>query len=84
MAKARDRHPSDRQQMTGQWRHGVVATKPAPTFTDEVAGDEVCLVAGHNGQPEEVANTGGAAGAAGSRASGDGARLPPRSRRVSG
>ena len=84
MAKELDRHQSDMHQMTCQLRQGVVAKKPAPTLTDEVECDEVYIVAGHQGQPEEVAKQGGADGADGSRASGDGARVPPRSRRFSG
>ncbi len=84
MAKELDLHPFDVHQMTGQLRHGIVAKQPSPTFTDEVECDEVDIVAGHKGKPDEVANKGGADGADGSRASGDGARLRPRSRRFSG
>jgi hypothetical protein len=84
MAKELDLHPADVHQMTCQGRQGMVAKKPSPTFTGEGACDEVAIVAGHTGQPDAVANKGGADGADGARASGDGARLPPRSRRVSG
>ena len=84
MAKELDLNQSDVHQMTGQLRPAIVYKKPSPTLTDEGACDEVYLVAGHQGKPDEVANKGGADGADGSRASGDGARLPPRSRRFSG
>ena len=84
LAKELDLHQSDVHQMTGQLRQGIVAKKPSPTLTAEVECDEVYLVAGHKGKPEEVAKKGGADGAVGSGASGDGARLPPRSRRFSG
>ena len=79
-----DLNQSDVHQRTGQLRQGMVAKKPSPTLTAEVECDEVSIVAGHKGKPDEVANKGGAGGADGSRASGDGARLPPRSRRLSG
>jgi hypothetical protein len=84
MAKELDLNQSDLHQLTCQLRRGMVAKKPAPTLTDEVEGDEVSIVAGHTGKPDEVAKKGGADGADGFRASGDGARLPPRSRRCSG
>ena len=84
MAKELDLHQSDVHQMTCQLRQGIVAKKPSPTLTDEVECDEVYIVAGHKGKPDEVAKKGGADGADGSRASGDGARSPPRSRRSSG
>lgn len=84
MAKELDLNQSDVHQMTSQLRQGIVAKKPAPTLTAEVECDEVYIVAGHKGKPDEVAKKGGADGADGSRASGDGARWPPRSRRFSG
>jgi transposase-like protein len=79
-----DLHPSDVHQMTCQWRQGIVVKKPTPTFRDDVACDEVSIVAGHQGKPEEVVNKGGAAGADGSRASAAGAHSKRRSRRSSG
>ena len=84
MAKALDLHPSDVHQMISQWRQGLVAKQPSPPFTAEGEGAEVSSVAGHQGQPDEVANKSGADGADGSRASGDGARVPPRRRRFAG
>jgi transposase-like protein len=84
MAKELDLNQSDVHQMTCLLRQGIVAKKPSPTLTAEVECDEVYIVAGHKGKPDEVAKNGGAGGADGSRASEDGARLPPRSRRFSG
>jgi transposase-like protein len=84
MAKELDRNQSDVHQLTGQLRQGSVAKQPSPTLTAAVECAEVYIVAGHPDKPDEVAKKGGADGADGSRASGDGARLPPRSRRFSG
>jgi len=56
---------SDVQAMTEQLRGGLVAKAPAVTLQGEVEIDEVYVVAGHKGQPEEVAKRGGLAGAAG-------------------
>ena len=84
LAKELDLTQSEVHQMTGQLRQGLVAKKPSPTFTAEVEGDEVDIVAGHTGQPDEVATQGGADGADGSRARADGARAKRRSPRSSG
>jgi hypothetical protein len=75
---------SDVQQMTCQWRQGIVAQQATATVSGEVACDEVYSVAGHKGKPDDVAKRGGADGAAGSRASADGARSQRRSHRASG
>ena len=56
---------SDAQAMTEQLRGGLVAKAPAVTLHGEVEVDEVYVVAGHKGQPEEVAKRGGLGGAAG-------------------
>jgi len=56
---------SDVQAMTEQLRSGLVARVPAVTLNGEVEVDEVYVVAGHKGQPEEVSKRGGLAGAAG-------------------
>ena len=56
---------SDVQTMTEQLRRGLVAKTPAVELTGEVEIDEVYVVAGHKGQPEEVAKRGGSGGAAG-------------------
>ena len=51
--------------MTEQLRGGLLARAPAVTLSGEVEADEVYVVAGHKGQPEEVTKRGGWAGAAG-------------------
>jgi transposase-like protein len=45
---------SDAQKMTTQLREGIVEKAPEPTLSGEVEMDEVYIVAGHKGQPEEV------------------------------
>jgi transposase-like protein len=83
-AQERDLTSSDVHQMTGQWRQGMVAQQSTAPLSGEGEGDEVSIVAGHQGTPAAVANQGGADGAAGSRASADGARSTRRSHRSSG
>ena len=56
---------SDMQAMTEQLRHGLVANAPEVELTGEVEIDEVYVVAGHKGQPKEVAKRGGSGAAAG-------------------
>ncbi len=56
---------SDTQAMTEQLRRGLVTKAPAVELTGEVEIDEVYVVAGHKGQPEEVAKRGGSGAAAG-------------------
>jgi transposase-like protein len=73
----------DVHQMTRQLRQGIVTKKPNPTLREEVECDEVDMVAGHKGKPDEVVKKGDADGAGGSRASGDEGRLPPRNLRSS-
>jgi len=55
---------SDVQIMTEQLRRGLVAKAPEVTLKDKVEIDEVYVVAGHKGQPEEVAKRGGSGAAA--------------------
>jgi len=55
---------SDVQAMTEQLRRGLVAKTPAVELTGEVEIDEVYVVAGHKGQPKEVAKRGGSGAAA--------------------
>ncbi len=55
---------SDTQAMTEQLRRGLVAKTPAVTLKGQVEIDEVYVVAGHKGQPDEVAKRGGSDGAA--------------------
>ena len=71
---------SDVQAMTEQLRDGLVARAPAVELQGEVEVDEVYVVAGHKGQPAEVAKRGGRADAAGWRARRDGARWRRTSR----
>jgi transposase-like protein len=84
IAQELDLTSSDVHQMTCQWRQGLVAQKSTATLSGEVEGDEVDIVAGHKGKPDEVAKKGDAAGADGSRARADGARAKRRSHRSSG
>ncbi len=72
---------SDVQIMTEQLRRGLVAKTPAVELTGEVEIDEVYVVAGHKGQPEEVAKRGGSDGAAGWQARRAAARWRRTSRR---
>jgi transposase-like protein len=84
IAQELDLNKDDVQQMTCRLRQGIVAKQSTPTLTGEVECDEVYVVAGHKGKPEAVAKKGGAGGAAGSRASGDGERWRARNLRSSG
>ena len=72
---------SDTQAMTEQLRAGLVAKAPAVTLKGQVEIDEVYVVAGHKGQPEEVAKRGGARAAAGWQARRAAARWKRTSRR---
>ena len=72
---------SDVQIMTEQLRRGLVAKTPAVELTGEVEIDEIYVVAGHKGQPEEVAKRGGSDGAAGWQARRAAARWRRTSRR---
>src|SRR5215211_8628025 len=56
---------SDVQTMTAQLRRGLAAKTPEVTLEGEVEIDEVYVVAGHKGQPAEVAKRGGLDGVAG-------------------
>ncbi len=74
---------SDVQIMTEQLRRGLVAKAPEVELKDEVEVDEVYVVAGHKGQPEEVAKRGGPDGAAGWQVRRAAARWRRTSRRSS-
>ena len=50
--------------MTEQLRRGLVARVPAVELQGEMEIDEVYVVAGHKGRPEEVAKRGGSDAAA--------------------
>lgn len=84
IAQARALNASDGQQMTCPLRPGLVAQPSTATLSGEVAGDEVSLVAGHQGKPDDVANTGEGDGADDSRARADGARAQRSRHRASG
>ncbi len=71
---------SDMQAMTEQLRAGLVAKAPAVELKGEVEIDEVYVVAGHKGQPKEVAKRGGSDAAAGWQARRDAARWRRTSR----
>ncbi len=71
---------SDVQAMTEQLRRGLVAKAPAVELTGEVEIDEVYVVAGHKGQPAEVAKRGGLDGAASWQVRRDAARWRRTSR----
>ena len=75
---------SDVQIMTEQLRRGLVAKAPEVELKDEVEVDEVYVVAGHKGQPEEVAKRGSLDGVAGWQARRDAARWKRTSRPSSG
>jgi len=70
---------SDVQVMTEQLRLGLVAKMPAVGLKGEGEIEKVYVVAGHKGQPEEMAKRGGLHGAAGWR----GRRAAARWRRTS-
>ncbi len=71
---------SDVQGMTEQLRRGLVAKAPAVELKGEVEIDEVYVVAGHKGQPDEVAKRGGSDGAASWQGRRDAARWRRTSR----
>jgi hypothetical protein len=72
---------SEVQIMTEQLRSGLTARTPPVSLAGEVEIDEVYIVAGHQGQPAELAKRGGADDAAGWRARRDAARWRRTSRR---
>ena len=74
---------SDAQAMTEQLRRGLAAKAPAVELTGEVEIDEVYVVAGHKGQPDEVAKRGGSDAAASWQARRAAARWRRTSRRSS-
>ena len=72
---------SDVQAMTEQLRAGLVAKTPEVGLQGEVEIDEVYVVAGHKGQPEEVAKRGSLDGVAGWQARRDAVRWKRTSHR---
>ncbi len=71
---------SDMQAMTEQLRSGLIAKASPVQLEGEVEIDEFYVVAGHKGQPDEVAKRGGLDGAASWQARRDGARWRRTSR----
>jgi hypothetical protein len=84
IAKELDLNKDDVHQMTSQLRQGIVSKTPSPTLRDEVECDEVYIVAGHKGQPEEVRKKGGPVGGDDSKANEGEEPLQLRSRPFSG
>jgi len=74
---------SDVQAMTEQLRSGLLAKAPEASLEGEVEIDEVYVVAGHKGQPAEVAKRGDRDDAAGWQARRDAARWRRTSHRSS-
>jgi transposase-like protein len=83
IAQELDLNKDDAHHMTTPLRQGIVSKNPSSTLSGEVECDEVYLVAGHKGQPDEVAKKGASADDGDSKAHGDVARLKARSRRSS-
>src|SRR3954462_7179556 len=73
---------SDVQATTEHLRHDLAARIAPAKLTGEVEIDEVYIVAGHKGQPAEVAKRGGRGGAASGRGCPGGARRRRKSRRL--
>lgn len=67
IAQELDLCTSDVHHMTQQLREGTVDNSPPVMVEGEVEADEVYVVAGHKGQPDEVQKRGGRHAAAGSR-----------------
>lgn len=80
IAQELDLNQDDAHPRTTQLRQGIVSKNPSATLSGEVQGDEVYLVAGHKGQPDEVAKKGAGADDGDSKAPGDVARLKARNR----
>jgi hypothetical protein len=74
---------SDVQVMTERLRGGLVAKAPPVSLAGEVEIDEVYVVAGHKGQPAELAKRGGPGDVAGWRVRRGAARWRRTSRRSS-
>lgn len=83
IAQELDLNKDDAHHMTTQLRHGIVSKNPSSTLSGEVECDEVYIVAGHKGQPDEVAKKGALDDDGDSKAHGDVARLKAKNRRSS-
>ncbi len=83
MAQELDLNKDDVHQMTTQLRQGIIAQPPSSTLRGEVECDEVYIVAGHKGKPEEVVKKGVSAGVDDSKANAGVGHSQARSRRFS-
>jgi hypothetical protein len=83
IAQELDLNKDEAHHMTTQLRQGIVAQAPSPTLSGEVECDEVSIVAGHKGQPDEVANQGVSADGDDIQARGDAERSTARNHRSS-
>jgi hypothetical protein len=61
IAQELDLNETDAQKMTTTLREGIVEKAPDVILSGEVEMDEVYIVAGHKGQPDEVEKRGAAA-----------------------
>ena len=80
IAQELDLNKDDAHHMTTQLRQGIVTQAPSPTLSGEVECDEVYIVAGHKGQPDEVAKKGAPVEGDDAKAHGDAARLKAKNR----
>ena len=80
IAQELDLNKDDAHHMTTQLRQGTVTQAPSPTLSDEVECDEVYIVAGHKGQPNEVAKKGAPVEGDDSEAHEDAGHSKPKSR----
>jgi transposase-like protein len=83
IAQELDLNKDDAHHMTTQLRQGIVTKKPSSTLSGEVECDEVYLVAGHKGQPDQVAKKGVPADDGDSKGPVDAVRSTARNRRSS-
>ena len=83
IAQELDLNKDDAHRMTTQLRQGIVSKAPSPALSGQVECDEVYIVAGHKGQPDEVAKKGVPDDDGASKAPGDAGRSKPKNRRSS-
>ena len=83
IAQELDLNKDDAHHMMTQLRQGIVSKNSLATLSGEVECDEVYLVAGHKGQPDQVAKKGALDDDGDSKAHGDVARLKAKNRRSS-
>src|SRR3954447_26210997 len=83
IAQELDLGVSDVQAMTEHLRQGLTARLPPARLGGEIEIDEVCVAAGHKGQPAAVAKGGGRGAGVARGARRDAARWRRRSRRSS-